>query len=120
MEAYEMQPMFAAEADCMSWAPKREMQESWEAARVYYATCANDLAKKHKITFAVAVSQYRIQDCPKYSEAAALHPDWAYLESLEATQWCSGWCTAGQAIWTKQHVQDACSPVVAQVIHDKV
>lgn len=120
MEAYEMTPMFAAESDCMSWQPKREMQGSWELARTYYATCAQDLAKKNNITFAAAVSQYRIQDCPKYNEDVTLHPDWAYLDYLEATQWCSGWCTAGQSIWTKQRVQDACSPVVAQVIHDKM
>jgi hypothetical protein len=120
MEAAQMAPMFASASDCLSWAPKREMQAEWELARTYYATCMNDMAKKENVTFAAAVSDYRIQNCPNYSTAVGLHPSWEYLEHLESTQFCGGWCKSAPAMWTRDHVQDACSPVVAEILNDKV
>jgi len=120
LEAYEKGPMFASENDCMSWGEKREMQNQWELARTYYANCMDQMAKEEKIPFASAVADLRIQDCPNYANISAVHPDWAYLESMETTQFCGGWCTASPPLWTKTKVQDACAPVVSEIINDKI
>lgn len=120
IDAYEKGPMFASVGDCMSWGEKRAIEQQWEFARTYYANCMNDMSKKQSLPFAAAVHDLRIQDCPTYANVSAVHPGWAYLEYLETTQHCGGWCTASPPIWTKGNVQDACSPIVAQIIQDKI
>merc|ERR1719401_210597 len=120
LQAYQQAPAFAASSDCESWPEKRHMQEEWKSARGFYATCMAEKSKKEGISFAAAVTTYRIQDCSDYSKELAQHPEWAYLGHLEDTQNCAGWCEPDQPMWTKGVAKDACSPVVAEILRDKV
>jgi hypothetical protein len=119
LQAYQKAPAFAS-SDCMSWPEKRLMQTEWESARGFYATCMSEKSKKEGISFAGAIHAYRIQDCADYSTELRNHPQWAYLGHLEDTQNCAGWCEPGQPMWTRGETKDACSPVVAEILTDKV
>lgn len=119
-QAYHKAPMFASSLDCASWGDKREVQDQWKLARSFYASCMATKAKTESVAFAAAVHDYRIQDCPDYAEEMAKHPDWAYLQALEENEQCAGWCNVEEPMWTRSVVQDACSPVVAQILREKV
>jgi hypothetical protein len=120
MDAYEKIPLFAASGDCMSWGEKRMIEQEWKAAASYYASCMNDKATEENIPYAAAVQSLRITDCSDYATVSVSHPAWDYLQELEHTAQCGGWCTASPPLWTKGKVQDACSPVVAQAMRDNI
>jgi len=113
LHAYEKGPMFASATDCRSWSEKREVADEWDAARTYYATCMHQMATNKNISFAAAVTDYRIQDCPNYAKDSAFYPAWAYLQQLEVTEECGGWCTAAAPMWTKSK----CRMLAAQLWH---
>lgn len=119
-EAYHKAPMFASTTDCMSWKEKRELQQQWKLAHNFYTACLGNKTQKTQSAATKLVPEHRIQDCPNYDKEMKAHPDWAYLEALEATQHCAGWCNEEEPMWTRSKVKDACSPVVAQILKDKV
>jgi len=117
--AYQKAPLLAS-MDCSALQEKYQIQQEWENARGFYATCMSQKADSDKISFGAAVAAYRMQDCDAYSTQLEIHPVWKYLAGLEENQRCAGWCQEEQPMWTKEHTFDACSPVVAQILQDKV
>jgi hypothetical protein len=116
---YKKSPILAS-SDCKTWPEKRKIQEEWELARGFYATCVSEKAKAQKLSFAAAVTEFRMKDCEGYSKQMEKHKDWEFLEYLEQYQNCAGWCVADQPMWTKEPTKDACSPVVASIFRDKI
>lgn len=116
--ASQTAPMLGS-TDCLSWPAKRDVQSQWDQARTFYASCVSAKAKKDKLKFAAAADVLRMRDCPDYDKQAADHPDWSYLEHLEDTQRCSGWCKFEPPLWTRKQTQDPCSPAASLVIRDK-
>jgi len=117
--AYQKVPLLAS-TDCAVLQEKYSIQQEWENARGFYATCMSEKTTTDKISFAAAVAAYRIEDCDGYATQLKTHPVWAYLAGLEENYRCAGWCQEEQPMWTKEHTFDACSAVAAQILQDKV
>lgn len=116
--ANQQAPMLDS-TDCLSWPAKRDVQHEWDLARTFYASCVSEKAKQKKIKFAAAADIYRMRDCPDYDKQVSRHPDWSYLEHMEDTQRCSGWCKFEPPLWTRERTQDPCSPAAGLAIKDK-
>lgn len=105
--------------DCYALPQKQALQVEWEAARDYLASCATDFASKKNVTYAHALDRLRIGDCPGYAARVAEQHvlSWPYLQVLEESYLCSGWCAeSSSSIWTFQSTHGACSPVVADIL----
>lgn len=116
---YQKAPLLAS-MDCTVLPEKYQIQQEWENARGFYSTCMSEKAKTEGISFAAAVTAYRMEDCSAYGEQLKKHPVWKYLAGLEENQRCAGWCQEEQPMWTKEQTYDACSPVAAQILQEKV
>jgi len=120
LKAYSLANAFYAQ-DCDTFAGKRMMEEEWQQARVFYASCVAKKASALNMPFAKAVTQYRIQSCPGYDEeVAGVHPAWKYLDFLEEQYHCSGWCQEAEPIWTFASTSDSCGSAVADVMFHKI
>lgn len=106
--------------DCDAFPEKRELQEEWNAARVFYANCAFAKSQQMGISFDEAVYTYRIEDCPSYKEKASEHPHWSYLRNLEMEQQCAGWCTREYEMWTHEKTMNSCSSTVASIFKHEI
>jgi len=89
--------------DCVGFAEKRDLQQSYELAQNLYNKC-------HK-----SVS-YSIEECPQYPEVFEMAPaDFTYLKALEQRFQCSGICFSGRRLWESAGVSaPACGLFAAQ------
>lgn len=106
-----------ADRDCDAFQGKRDLQNSWEVAYYIYESCLNQTNVVSGYTRAQLQKNFRLDDCEDYSmisdEYQAYKYDWLYLEHLEKSLACSGWCYPGQQLWSKQTVKDDCSSSVS-------
>lgn len=103
--------------DCDTFAEKRHLQNSWNAAHSFYQTCLEETVVAHpNLTITELESRFKIEDCTGYGTALEEHErDWNYLKMLEETQRCSGWCTVGPLLWASTRPKDSCSVAVSAV-----
>lgn len=112
--------------DCSSFAMKRQLQMSWEAAYDLYSGCIKATAEKQGYSREELMANFRIQDCEEYNAALtgftkeglktntkSYQEDWTYLRHLEETQMCSGWCYEGIQLWATIPHKDSCASAVA-------
>merc|ERR1719436_954865 len=84
-------------ADCTSFPVKVHLESSWQRAHDLLQECSQRLAN---ITGADPSETAKLQghlynyDCPDYSAALETYrKDWEYLQHLETTYLCGGWCS---------------------------
>lgn len=100
---------FLVSSDCDTYSGKRLMQLSWDAADTLYIEClANESSVSGK-SVAELMDVMKVQDCPTYSTELVDYPTWSYLETLETSLQCSGWCDASTPLWTTESTKDSCS-----------
>jgi hypothetical protein len=119
IETFHKAPLLAS-TDCNIMEQKIELQQEWQDARGFYATCVAQKASSEGISFAAAVTSYRMEDCNEYNTEVKKHPAWEYLAALEQNQRCAGWCQEQPPMWTRDKTFDACSQVAAQILMDTV
>lgn len=107
--------------DCDTFAEKRALERSWQAAHRLYMNCLEETVPTHNLTLEAALALFRIQDCEEFSSGYAKYEqDWDYLWWLEEQHQCAGWCTTSVPLWTMQPVSDSCSVVASQLFSGKV
>eukprot|EP00747_Dinoflagellata_sp_TGD_P162028 gnl/TRDRNA2_/TRDRNA2_179175_c0_seq1.p1 gnl/TRDRNA2_/TRDRNA2_179175_c0~~gnl/TRDRNA2_/TRDRNA2_179175_c0_seq1.p1 ORF type:complete len:280 (+),score=58.24 gnl/TRDRNA2_/TRDRNA2_179175_c0_seq1:43-882(+) len=107
--------------DCDTFANKRQLQISWEAARDLYDNCLQESAKKSGFSVKTLSKKFKVQDCEEYSDALHKHrKDWEYLRYLEEEHRCSGWCGPGGQLWSAGATKDSCSVAVSTVFENSV
>lgn len=102
--------------DCKVLPRFREIYQAAEDARRLYKKCNPN---GERILFQV---------CPEYDKWSQEVEDraemWRYLQFVEGSNGCSGFCTAGTtSLWhfpDDQDVRDACAPCVASVMRTKI
>jgi len=119
LKSYYRGNEFAAQ-DCLSFPAKHATEMQFQNAKLYYANCVNEISNQTGVSIPAAVSLYRITDCMNYNYQVKHNPDWPYLQRLEETFRCGGWCSPGQPLWTFQFTKDSCSRAVADTLRYKV
>jgi hypothetical protein len=114
LNSYELRNIFMA-SDCRWSDQKYELEKAWESAFEFFVECRSASANR-------TTSYKVISDCPGYSVMLTKQAkNWNYLAELEETYGCAGWCYPSTPIWkTGNEIQDPCSPVVAQILTEKV
>mmetsp|Transcript_13449 Transcript_13449/g.22146 ORF Transcript_13449/g.22146 Transcript_13449/m.22146 type:complete len:256 (+) Transcript_13449:79-846(+) len=92
--------------DCVTFQRKYELSQSWKAASDFKAGCSGAST---------------IQECPNYEGELAKNPDWNFLQYLETSTGCGGWCAPGKTLWVfPSGVRDPCSVVVGEALSARV
>jgi len=110
--------------DCTSFPGKVRLEEAWHEASVLFDSC---IAHQANLTGAPIEELYevtRLRNCLGY-EMGLLNwgVEWDYLENLETSQRCAGWCQLRRPLWgpflsDKPH--DRCSLAAAQMMTTQV
>jgi len=98
--------------DCTTFREKFHIEQAYKAASSFYDDCLNAEAKNRSATVEVVKRDMVISQCPGYDPKASGFPrEWLYLQSLEQTEHCAGWCFVGEgALWTHNPLSwDSCS-----------
>mmetsp|Transcript_20404 Transcript_20404/g.37135 ORF Transcript_20404/g.37135 Transcript_20404/m.37135 type:complete len:252 (-) Transcript_20404:21-776(-) len=100
---------------CSSSAAKEHLNQAWMAAKELLDSCAEDLAQltgapvneKREITV--------LSSCQQYTHLLYMwEREWTYLERLEVTSGCGGFCEPARPIWgLAPGVQDKCADAAA-------
>lgn len=102
--------------DCNASHEKQNLQKSWEAAFDIFQSCLQSTAAQNPYSVSQLMRNFRIQDCDEYKPSASSHRRaWEYLQYLEQTAGCAGWCYHGQQLWSSGSNKDSCSASVAAV-----
>lgn len=104
--------------DCDSFLVKARLERSWWQAHEFFHNCTRTLSH---ITGASLEETKRMADfkgCEGYREAPLqLREDWSFLEHLEQTHYCGGWCSVQLPIWSPVSVPlDSCSQASARAL----
>jgi len=98
--------------DCTTFRQKYYIEQAYKAASVFFHECLASEAKNKSATVEAVKKDMVISMCPGYNPTAHGYPrEWAYLQSLEQSEQCSGWCFVGEgALWTHNPLSwDSCS-----------
>lgn len=109
--------------DCVTFRSKLLVEQAYKEALTVYTKCVNDKAKNTSKKVEVVKKETVITQCPDYNpQDSGYAKEWEYLQGLEKTQACSGWCFDGEAaLWTHNPLDwDSCSLAAAQNIHEEV
>lgn len=113
--------------DCTSFSKKLQVDNAYRSAAQIFDTCVQRVALSTNSTAEATAPLLDVTDCSEFQTAPSdviseYKEPWAYLQKLEETEGCSGWCTPGEpTIWTRQHyVLDLCSKAAGNVISGKV
>jgi hypothetical protein len=100
--------------DCEAFKDKAFLQKEWEAAYSAFVTCANQTQAQAALPTPELMKDFRLQDCTEYPSLLAGHrTSWTYLQYLETSEGCSGWCYPAQQLWSIKPSKDSCSAVVS-------
>lgn len=106
---------------------KLQVDYAYRSAAQIFDTCVQRVALSTNSTAEATALLLDVTDCSEFKTAPSdvikeYKDEWAYLQKLEETEGCSGWCTPGEpTIWTRQHyVLDLCSKAAGNVISGKV
>jgi len=111
-----------ASQDCNTFVRKRDTELAWQRALSFRTLCARKKAKEEGLTEVQAAVKYRVHECEGYTDLVPDNPDWLYLEALEKSYRCGGWCNRGPALWVPSTgaTPDSCGSAVADVMLNKV
>lgn len=109
-----------ASGDCSASDEKFEVEEAWQAAWRFWLECA--YTDGGVISF--GASDRGIHDCSGYEALRVEQPSWGYLQQMEETYGCAGWCAPGRLLWGGSagfyDVRDHCSAVASEALSTKV
>lgn len=111
--------------DCTSNSRKFEVETAYRKALEIFDSCVTRVAVATKASVKETAPLLDLTDCAEYKSAGEFSKygrEWVYLEALEKSQFCSGWCTPGSpALWTRNHdTLDLCASVSGIVLQEKV
>lgn len=114
-----------ASTDCVTYDRKVEVENAYRSALELFDSCVTRVAQATESTVQVTAPLIDLTDCAEYKSSKDFQlygREWAYLQALEDTQFCSGWCTPGSpALWSRNHdVMDLCSNTASIVLQGKV
>jgi len=110
--------------DCTTFPGKVHLEAAWQAANNLYDGC---MARQANLTGA-PINELkevtRLKNCVDYETGMVeWGTEWDYLEHLETTQRCAGWCTLQRPLWhpfVTSEPHDRCSLAAAQMMTTKV
>mmetsp|Transcript_112628 Transcript_112628/g.342813 ORF Transcript_112628/g.342813 Transcript_112628/m.342813 type:complete len:303 (-) Transcript_112628:47-955(-) len=110
--------------DCLAFHGKARLERAWQEARQILDACVE---RQANLTGAPGAEVERVTSlrlCPGYAKGQARWArEWGYLEALEATQRCAGWCSAERPLWRTflgEAPHDRCSLVAAEMLGGEV
>lgn len=109
--------------DCVTFQKKLVVEQAYKQALSFYDDCAAAQAKNASKSIEAVKKELVISQCPGYNpQESGYASEWAYLQSLEQQEACSGWCFKGEtALWTSNPSDwDSCSLAAAQNIKEQV
>lgn len=109
--------------DCTTFANKFLIQQAYLSANTFYDDCLAKQAKNTSTTVEVVKKNMVITQCPGYNPEAAGYPrEWSYLQELEQTENCAGWCFDGEgALWTHNpSYWNSCSAAAGMTLKNMV
>jgi hypothetical protein len=113
-------------ADCASWHRKYELDAAWRSAAGIYEVCLQRVATATNATTEATAALVSLGDCSEYKmrspERDLYAKQWNYLEHLENSQACTGWCTPGErGLWSTAHrAMDLCSRAAGQKLDGEI
>jgi hypothetical protein len=109
-------------SDCETFQSKAMLERSWWSARDFLMNCADELSQTTGVGINETLSLVHIRECKGYEKAFMQHGvEWTYLEGIEKTYHCGGWCSAQVPIWDLQsQVVDSCSNAVAVIMQSDI
>jgi hypothetical protein len=121
------------EKSCTTGEKTKPVEDSWVQARNFYACCLmkdgdssmRQYCTQSNVQRAPTVSTIPrvLQQCNDYGYGVGSNKEnWEYLQYMEETYGCTGFCQAGQkSLWTKQETtRDSCARTVAVVFKAKM
>jgi len=114
-ELQELQFQFIASAlevqDCSSNYDKAHVQQAWEVAKKTSVQCDKYLKNVTGASAKELAKVRRFENCPGYDEALVTYKkEWTYLQQLEHTYQCGGWCVPDYPLWeTSKTPLDSCA-----------
>lgn len=109
--------------DCTTFRQKFVIEQAYKEAAKFYHNCVSEEAKKQSLTVQAVRENIVISQCPGYDpEASGYANEWAYLQGLEETENCAGWCFDGEeALWTHNPTNwDSCASAAGMTMMNKV
>jgi len=109
--------------DCTTFPEKFQIEQAYKAASTFYDDCLAAEAKNKTLTVEAVRQDTVISQCPGYNPVASGFPrEWSYLQALEETEHCSGWCFDGEgALWTHNPTSwDSCSSSAGMTMKNMV
>mmetsp|Transcript_14932 Transcript_14932/g.42925 ORF Transcript_14932/g.42925 Transcript_14932/m.42925 type:complete len:311 (-) Transcript_14932:79-1011(-) len=110
--------------DCTSFPGKVLLEQAWQDAFSVYKRCVHVKRNQTGAPLKELQQVTSVQRCAGYEDGRdKWGKEWDYLEDLERTQRCAGWCTVEVPLWHnmvdyKPH--DRCSWVVAEMMGGQV
>merc|ERR1711908_38807 len=87
-----------------------DLGKQWNAANDFMSECQSS-----------GSAPSTIDKCEGYQEQLRRNPGWNYLEHLETTSSCGGWCEPSTSLWAYPgEVQDPCSTSAAEDLQSEV
>lgn len=109
--------------DCTTFPQKYKIEQAYRNASSFYNDCLSAAAKNQSSTVEAVRKSIVISQCPGYNpEESDYATEWAYLQGLEETENCAGWCFDGQgALWTHNPKSwDSCASAAGMTMKSKV
>mmetsp|Transcript_11506 Transcript_11506/g.26672 ORF Transcript_11506/g.26672 Transcript_11506/m.26672 type:complete len:264 (-) Transcript_11506:93-884(-) len=109
-------------SDCHFFDAKWDLQLAWDAAYVALSNCYTETMQQHgNLTQGMLQNHFRLVDCTEYPAtlAASKHQrNWEYLQQLEQSHLCAGWCYQGPQLWADSVHKDTCAVAVGQQLSE--
>mmetsp|Transcript_100181 Transcript_100181/g.188771 ORF Transcript_100181/g.188771 Transcript_100181/m.188771 type:complete len:268 (+) Transcript_100181:147-950(+) len=108
--------------DCHASPAKAQIQASWEAAGVFFDNCTKTLADGQGVSVEETRLVTPMYTCPGYQkEALKYGKDWVYIQGLEETYRCGGWCFPDKPLWYfSATAMDSCSLVSGRAMQRSI
>jgi len=110
--------------DCISFPQKLHLDKAWHAAHAVLNKCVEVQANLTGAPASEVEAVTWVQRCPDYADGLETWgKEWDYLESLESSQRCAGWCDLQVPLWRNfqdYRPRDRCSLAVATIMGGEV
>jgi hypothetical protein len=112
-------------SDCMTFQEKYQIEQGYRSAETFWQNCLPGAAIERDMTEEELAKILSITECYGYEsakEASGFAKQWNYLEQLEETEKCSGWCKPGEhALWSSNPIGwDSCAAAAGLSMQEKV
>jgi len=86
--------------DCTSFQGKFRMEAAWQAAHDILESCTAEQAQITGAPINEVAALMKLEDCSDYVRSLPQwRNEWLYLQTLERTDHCSGWCRQHEPLW---------------------